>query len=127
MLSLGRIVISDLVSPISSCKPFTFRFGSTLLGHAIFTLKVSLHEILITYVRQQEAVFEYLRGKQLHLSGDICCDSPGYSAKYSTYTIMDSATDLILDYSLVAMEKEGLQCCLDKLLTQDVNHFHSYR
>ena len=42
---------------------------------------------------------------------------------------MDSATDLILDYSLVhvsetgtsvAMEKEGLRRCLDKLLAQSV-------
>ena len=79
------------------------------------------------YVRQQEAVVEYLRGNQLHLSGDGRCDSPEYSAKYGTYTLMDSATDLILDYSLVsdvgssvAMEKEGLQCCLDNLMTQGV-------
>ena len=71
-------------------------------------------------------MIEYLRGNQLHLSGDGCCDSPGYSAKYGTNILMDSATDLILDYSLVqvsnvsssvAMEKEGLRCCLDKLLT----------
>ena len=43
---------------------------------------------------------------------------------------MDSATDLILDYSLVhtsetgssvAMEKEGLRHCLDKLLDQGVD------
>ena len=49
------------------------------------------------YIRQQEAVIEYLRGNQLHLSGDGHCDSPGYSGKYGTYTLMDSATDLILD------------------------------
>ena len=57
----------------------------------------------INYTRQQasEAVVEYLRGEQLHLSGDGRCDSPGYSAKYGTYSLMDSATDLILDYSLV--------------------------
>ena len=82
-----------------------------------------------TYVRQQEAVVEYLRGNQLHLSGDGRCDSPGYSAKYATYSLMDSATDLILDYSLVhvsetgssvAMEKEGLRRCLEKL-TQGVD------
>ena len=81
------------------------------------------------YIRQQEAVIEYLRGNQLHLSGDGRCDSPGYSAKYGTYSLMDSAIDLILDYSLiqvsevgssVAMEKEGLRRCLDKLLTQGV-------
>ena len=51
---------------------------------------------------------------------------------------MDSATDLILDYSLVhvnetgnfvAMEKEGLGRFLDKLLDQgvDIYHFNSYR
>ena len=45
---------------------------------------------------------------------------------------MDSATDLILDYSLVqctemgssvAMEKERLRRCLDKLMAQDVDIF----
>ena len=30
-----------------------------------------------TYVRQQEAIVEYLRGNQLHLSGDGHCGSPG--------------------------------------------------
>ena len=81
------------------------------------------------YVMQQEAVIEYLKGNKLHLSGDGCCDSPGYSAKYGAYSLMDSATDLILDYNLVqvtdtgssvAMEKEGLRCCLDKVLAQGV-------
>ena len=83
-----------------------------------------------TYVRQQETVIEYLRDNQLRLSIDGHCDSPGYSAKYATYSLMDSATDLILDYSLVhvsetgssaAMEKEGLRRCLDKLFDQDVD------
>ena len=82
------------------------------------------------YVQKQETVIEYLRCNQLHLSGDGRCDSPGYSAKYGTYSLMNSATDLILDYSLVqvtetgisvAMEKEGLRCCLEKLLAQGVD------
>ena len=50
--------------------------------------------IFTTYTRQEEAVIEYLRGNQLHLSGDGHCDSPGYT-KYATYSLMDSATDLI--------------------------------
>ena len=74
-----------------------------------------------TYTRQWEVVVEYLRGSQLHLSGDGRCDSPGYSAKYCTYTLMDSATDLILDYSLlqctdttssVTMEKKDCNSAL---------------
>ena len=92
--------------------------------------KEHLYPVVHTnYVWQQEAVIKYLRDNQLPLSGDGRCDSPGYSANYGTYTLMDSATDLILDYSLVqisdvgssvAMEKEGLWRYLDKLLTQGV-------
>ena len=48
---------------------------------------------------QQDAVLEFLKGNDLKLSGDGRCDSPGYSPKYCTYSLMDSATDLSLDYS----------------------------
>ena len=81
------------------------------------------------YIMQQDAVLEFLSGKDLCLSGDGRCDSPGYSAKYCTYSLMDSVTDLILDYKLiqssetrssVAMEKEGLRQCLDYLLDRGV-------
>ena len=42
--------------------------------------KEYLYPIVHTnHVRQQEAMIEYLTGNQLHLSGDGCCDSPGYS------------------------------------------------
>ena len=68
----------------------------------------------ITVVRQHKAVVEYLKGNQLHLFDDGCCDSPGYSAKYATYSLMESTTDLILDYSLVLarlhIQRESVQC-----------------
>ena len=41
------------------------------------------------YVMQQDAVLEFLRGNDLKLSGDGQCDSPGCSAKYYTYSLMD--------------------------------------
>ena len=72
-------------------------------------------------------LLEFLRGNDLKLSGDDQCDSPGYSAKYCTYSLMDSATDLILDYKLiqssetgssVAMEKEGLRRSLNYVLVR---------
>ena len=71
------------------------------------------------YVMQQDAVLEFLRGNNLQLSGDTVW---GYSAKYCTYSLMDSATNLILDYKLiqssetgssVAVEKEGLRRSLN--------------
>ena len=82
------------------------------------------------YVMQQDAVLEFLRDNDLKLSGDGQCDSPGYSVKYCTYSLMDSVTDLILDYKLiqssetgssVAMEKEGLRRSLNYLLERGVS------
>ena len=80
------------------------------------------------YKHNQTVVAEILRDRgPLILSVDGCCDSPGYSAKYCTYSLMDNSTGLILDYSLVqvtetgisvAMEKEGLQRCLKYVLDE---------
>ena len=53
------------------------------------------------YVMQQDTVLEFLRGNNLQLSGDGRCDSPGYSDKYCTYSLMDSASDFILDYTYI--------------------------
>lgn len=78
------------------------------------------------YTQQQQVVKEFLKGTPLQLSGDGRCDSPGHIAKYCTYSLMDTVTDLILDYSLVqvtetgssvAMETEGLQRCVTNVLS----------
>ncbi|CAC5398255.1 unnamed protein product [Mytilus coruscus] len=67
--------------------------------------------------------------KQVVLSGDGRCDSPGYSAKYGSYTPMDLNTKKILDIQLVQsnevtgsthMELEGLKRGLSLLM--DTNH-----
>ena len=106
-----------------------------LLNLAMFTFyrlqkKYFFPVIHTSYVMQQDAVLEFLRGNDLKLSGDGRCDSPGYSAKYCTYSLMDSATDLIIDYKLiqssetsssVAMEKEGLRRSLNYLLERNVS------
>ena len=50
------------------------------------------------------------------LAGDGRCDSPGHSAKYGTYTMLDVASDQVVDFKVVsvcevknsnAMEKKG--------------------
>ena len=50
------------------------------------------------------------------LAGDGCCDSPGHSAKYGTYTMLDVSTNQVVDFKVVsvcevknsnAMEKKG--------------------
>ena len=61
--------------------------------------------------------------------GDGRCDSPGHSAKYGTYSIVDTDTSKVIDFSLVqvtevknsnGMELEGLKRCLDHLQEERV-------
>lgn len=58
------------------------------------------------------------------LAGDGRCDSPGYRAKYGTYSVMEVTTEKIVDLCLVqvsevansnAMEEEGLKRCFEFL------------
>ncbi|XP_060552356.1 uncharacterized protein LOC132713698, partial [Ruditapes philippinarum] len=65
------------------------------------------------------------RGSPLILGGDGRCCSPGHTAKYGTYSVMDLDSGKILDIQLVqsnevknshAMELEGLQRSLSFLL-----------
>lgn len=67
---------------------------------------------------QQQDVVSKLSGKSLILSGDGRCDSPGKSAKFCSYTLMDTATELVVHTNAVDkrevggkspnMEREGL-------------------
>lgn len=65
-----------------------------------------------------------------HFSGDGRCDSPGYSAKYGTYSLMDTKANKIVDFYIVhvghatnssVMEKTGLKVLLDKFIDLGIN------
>ena len=72
---------------------------------------------------------DLLDRESVTLIGDGRCDSPGYSAKYGTYTMMDTETKNIVDFDVVhvkqttssqAMEKLGFQRCLDRALDSGI-------
>ncbi|XP_051578294.1 uncharacterized protein LOC127454857 isoform X2 [Myxocyprinus asiaticus] len=87
-----------------------------------------------TYREQQAELLNILRmqnilQKGVHLSGDGRSDSPGFSAKYNTYSLMDDTTDQIVHFELVqvaeasssvAMEPIGFKRGLNKLLDQGI-------
>lgn len=54
---------------------------------------------------RQSEILATLQRKQLILAGDGRCDSPGFSAKYGTYTLMDTNSNLIL-YSETVKQSE---------------------
>ena len=74
-------------------------------------------------------IFNKVRNTEVVAGGDGRCDSPGHSAKYGTYSIVNTASSKVLDFSLVqvtevknsnAMELEGLKHCLDHLQREKV-------
>ncbi|XP_052075866.1 uncharacterized protein LOC127713955 [Mytilus californianus] len=60
------------------------------------------------YTMQRDVILQQLHGKHLILGGDGRCDSPGFSAKYCTYTFMDSATSSIKKKILAIKPKKLL-------------------
>ena len=59
----------------------------------------------------------------IDLLGDGRCDSPGYNAKYGTYTVLDKNSGLILDFNVshvriagnsARMEFDGLKQVLER-------------
>ena len=76
------------------------------------------------FVEHQAEVLREVQNTEVVAGGDARCDSPGHSAKYGTYSIVDTESSKVLDFSLLqvtevknsnAMELEGLKRCLDHL------------
>ena len=62
-----------------------------------------------TWKRHQNELITLFQDKkkQLILGGDARCDSPGYCAKFGSYTLMELESNQILDVELVQVY---LQC-----------------
>ncbi|KAL2079298.1 hypothetical protein ACEWY4_025042 [Coilia grayii] len=87
-----------------------------------------------TYKKQENAIrarliCQTLEDEDLHICGDGRSDSPGHSAKYTTYSFMDDTTKQIVGFDLiqvtqakssVAMEPMGFKKGLDKLLNDGI-------
>ncbi|KAM7293564.1 uncharacterized protein ISCGN_026694 [Ixodes scapularis] len=82
-----------------------------------------------TWEAEQESLLTATKDK-LHLAGDGRADSPGYSAKYGTYTLLDTRINKIMHYEVLQstevkssnhMETEGLKRSLDFLLSMGLS------
>ena len=74
--------------------------------------KMYLHPaVQTTYQQQQSTLLNDIKaeGRELILGGDGRCDSPGHSAKYGTYSLMDVEQNKILHSQLV-------QVCMKTIL-----------
>ncbi|KAK3740411.1 hypothetical protein QZH41_009472 [Actinostola sp. cb2023] len=53
------------------------------------------------WLHEQQTVWTDIGEREVWISGDGRCDSPGFSAKYGTYTMIDQETDKIVDFKLI--------------------------
>jgi len=115
-------------SPVRSLNVFRHLSMSTI---SLRTYNMMQSSYLTTAVKSvwlnsQEKLLHSLRGKSLNIGGDGRCCSPGHTAKFGSYSVMDLNISKIVDVQLVqvnevtssnAMELEGLKRCLSHLLT----------
>ena len=68
------------------------------------------------------------------VAGDGRCDSPGHSATFCTYTLMDTNSNLVLCSNVVKvseskncynMEKDGLVRCMSEVHVSNSSAFHT--
>ena len=67
-----------------------------------------------TWKSHQESILENFKENSLHLLGDGRCDSPGYSAKYCTYTLVEQDAGLIADFQLVQVSEVSNSVGMEK-------------
>ena len=110
MKEITNIANIAFISNTTFCK---------IQNHLLFP---ALHHV---YTTNRRLLIDTLKmGKEVNLLGDGRCDSPGYSAKYGTYTVMDSTSGFILDFHVshskmcgnsARMELDGCKKVLSRL------------
>ncbi|XP_056013504.1 uncharacterized protein LOC130052444 [Ostrea edulis] len=94
----------------SSISSFASALGLNFMSKSIFYdigNKFVLPAIDTFYNEQKDVLHARLKNKQLTVIGDGRCDSPGFCAKYCTYTIMEAVSSAILDFKVIQVTETG--------------------
>ncbi|KAH6945324.1 hypothetical protein HPB50_007878 [Hyalomma asiaticum] len=92
--------------------------------------KADAEAFTTVWEEEQKTLMQGLQGQELHLAGDGRADSPGYSALFGTYSLLETSTNKIIHVEVVQstevkssghMEPEGLRRSLKKLEEQHLS------
>lgn len=113
------------ISLFAKSLQLPFISSSTFLNYQRKYLAPQVHHL---WKSVQESMFEVLGNQPVVVSGDGQMDSPGFCAKYCTYSLMHATLDYILQVEVVdvrqsqlksvVMEKVGCERALNALMSK---------
>lgn len=130
MLSAAMLFSGNSFSKVSQMATFMnlqFISESCKCDHDSAYVFPEVHE---TWYHEKHALWRSLEGTPVKVSGDGRCDSPGYSAKYCTYVMMDMDSGKIVDIETLsvnetsssnAMEKEACHRLLNNMTANNLD------
>ena len=105
---LGNLLISAAILYTGSLPAKTLQFFKALKCATITPKTYFRHQkrflhpaVNSVYTRHQNELIEGCRNRELILAGDGRADSPGHSAIFGSYTVLDLDTNKVLDFQLV--------------------------
>ncbi|XP_056425796.1 uncharacterized protein LOC130367402 [Hyla sarda] len=133
----GNVLLSaaTVVSGNSISKIFTFLKFLNMLSIGRSTFFNHQNNFIFPGIdkqwqKEQKSVIDKLKLAPAYLIGDGQCDSPGFSAKYCTYTLMDAVTKKICAFTVeqltptttsVSLEKMAFKKTLEELIEKDLH------
>ncbi|XP_070550648.1 uncharacterized protein [Ptychodera flava] len=133
----GNLLVSAaiLISGLSyqRISHFAMLLNLEFIGKSTYFLNQKNYvspSINAAWEEEQRTIIQDNSRTTVNICGDGRCDSPGYSAKYCTYTVIDEESSKILNFSLVQssevgsssrMEKEGCKRVVDYLTSANIN------
>ena len=92
-----------------------FRHQKQYLQPSISTIWKSQQLALLSSLKEQET--------KLTLSGDGRADSPGHSAKYGSYAVIEMSCNKVLDYRLVQVCVSACMCLCTQCMYVNIFYF----
>ena len=106
-MPLGNLLISAAIlfsgsSPVKAVNVLKFSRIETFCLRTYYNIQGSflLPAISSVWEQEQQSILEAVDGT-LKLGGDARCCSPGLTAKYGSYTVMDLETSKVIDVQLL--------------------------
>ena len=109
-MPLGNLILSAAVmfcgvSPVKVLRALDFASIQNISNSTVNLIQSAYltPTVMSVWKKQQQSMVREIKshGKSLKLAGDMRCCTPGHTAKYGSYTMIDLEANQVLDFQLV--------------------------